>query len=170
MSTDFFRSLNAFEGVPYISVNLWFDKKISRKKFWALLNDSITPEYMNLDFYDQSNIYETRKDTSYITSNIIYSKAYDSLTDREIVDATMSEIKVVFPNTDAQITHSHVHRVPYVIYAPYPGMRKNKLSNKTPIPNLYLSGDWTSKIMTQCMESAVESGYRCFNSIKEGLI
>jgi uncharacterized protein with NAD-binding domain and iron-sulfur cluster len=169
LSNNFFKGLGAFEGVPYISVNLWFNKKISNKKFWALLNDSAKPENMNLDFYDKSNIYESRKDTSYIASNIIYSKAYESMSDKEIIDKTLLEIREVFPRMDAKIVHSHVHRLPYVIYALYPGMRKHKLSNKTPVSNFYLAGDWTNKEMTQSMESAVQSGYQCAKAIQKVL-
>lgn len=162
---DFFRPLNAFEGVSYISVNLWFDKKISNKKFWALLDDERTSRYMNTDFYDQSNIYNTRKDQSYITSNIIYSKAYESLTDSQIVGKTLEELKEVFPNMRAKLLRYEIHHIPYVIYAPYPGMRKSKLNNATPYKNLYITGDWTVREMTQCMESAVRSGYQCAEKI-----
>jgi len=159
--SDFFANLNAFEPVPYISVNLWFDKKISHKKFWALLNDSITAENINTDFYDQSNIYTMRNNHSFITSNIIFSKPYEDMSDSEIVKKTIEEIKEAFPNFDGNLTHSHVHRIPYVIYAPLPGMRKHKLPHATPITNFYLAGDWTMKELTQCMESAVRSGYKC---------
>ena len=163
--SDFFVHLNAFEPVPYISVNLWFDKKIGNKKFWALLNDSRTPQYINTDFYDQSNIYETRSDHSYITSNIIFSGPYEHMSDAEIVEKTIEELREAFPNFNGKLTHSHIHRIPYVIYAPLPGMRSHKLSHNTPIANFYLAGDWTTKELTQCMESAVRSGYKCAETI-----
>lgn len=159
--SDFFRTLNAFEPVPYISVNLWFDKKISNKKFWALLNDSKTPKYINTDFYDQSNIYEARNNHSFITSNIIFSGPYEHMNETEIVEKTIEEIKEAFPYFDGKLVHSHIHRIPYVVYAPSPGMRSNKLSHKTPVKNFYLAGDWTVKELPQCMESAVRSGYKC---------
>lgn len=162
---DYFRHLNAFEGVPYISVNLWFDKKITRKKFWALLNDSGTSRNMNTDFYDQSNIYKSRKKRSFITSNIIYSKPYDHMTDGEIVEKTLEELHETFPDMNAKLIHQEVHRTPYVIYAPYPGMREHKLSHKTSVNNFFIAGDWTINELTQCMESAVRSGYKCAEEI-----
>ncbi|HEY4520178.1 MAG TPA: FAD-dependent oxidoreductase [Candidatus Paceibacterota bacterium] len=165
--SDFFANLNAFEPVSYISTNLWFDKKVSRKKFWALLNDSLTPQCINTDFYDQSNIYASREGNSYITSNIIFSKQYENMSDAQIIEKTIEEIKGTFPHFDGKLIHSHVHRIPYVVYAPLPGMRKHKLPHSTPIANLYLAGDWTSKELTQCMESAVRSGYRCAETILE---
>lgn len=113
--SDYFRGLNSFEPVPYISVNLWFDRKVTKEKFWALLNDELSPKYMNTDFYDQSNIYDSRKQASFITSNIIYSRPYDKWTDKEIIKKTLEEIKEAFPNNQAKLVHSQVHRIPYVI-------------------------------------------------------
>lgn len=165
LAGDFFSHLKYFEGVPYISVNIWFNKKVTHKKFWAMLNTSTISDYMNTDFYDQSNIYSSRKDTSLITSNIIYSKVFEGLSDSEIVKRTVSEIKIAFPHFDAEVEHSHVHRIPYVIYASLVGMRKHKLSHKTPVRNFYLAGDWTVKELTQCMESAVISGHKCVAEI-----
>ncbi len=159
--SDFFRPLNAFEPSPYISVNLWFDRKITDQKFWALLNDEETPKYMNTDFYDQSNIYSTRKKQSYITSNIIYSRAYDKMSDAQIIKKTLAELLETFPYMDAKLIHSQIHRIPYVIYAPFPGVRQHKLPHKTPYENFYITGDWTIKEIPQCMEAAVRSGYKC---------
>src|SRR3989344_1173590 len=164
LRNSFFKPIQAFEGVPYISVNLWFDDKITHKQFWALVNAPGLTHYINTDFYDQSNIYETRKHKSFITSNIIYSKEDEQMTDGEIVSKTLSELREVFPHMTAQLTHSHVHRIPYVVYAPYPGMRKHKRSHVTPVESLYLAGDWTAP-ETQCMEAAVRSGYRCAEAV-----
>ncbi len=165
--SNFFRGLNVFEPVPYISVNLWFDKKITNKKFWALVNDEETSKYMNTDFYDQSNIYKSRKNQSYITSNIIYSKAYEKMTDKEIVKKTLEELKESFPKMKANIIHYHIHRIPYVIYAPFPGVRQYKPERQTPYKNFYLTGDWTVKEIPQCMEAAVRSGYECAELIEK---
>lgn len=162
--TEYFRHLNAYEGVPYFSVNLWFDRKITDKKFWALLPTTDNPPVMNTDFYDQSNIYTTKKNYSFITSNIIYSKPYATLTDAEIVTKTLEELKEAFPDMKAKLVQSKVNRIPYVIHIPYPGMRKHKLSHTTPMDNFFLSGDWTIK-KTQCMETAVISGYTCAEEI-----
>lgn len=163
--TPFFENLQVFEGVPYISVALWFDKKITTKKFWALLNTAQTTDYLNTDFYDQSNIYPERMQGSFVTSNIIYSKAYESMSDKEIVAKTVEEIRETFPSSDAKLLRSHVNRIPYVIYAPYPGVRKHKPGNKTPLSNFYLAGDWIVREFPQSMESAVRSGYRCAERI-----
>lgn len=164
--SDFLKTLDIFEGVPYISVNIWFDKKISSKQFWAMLGRRVDGvPYLNTDFYDFSNIYESRKHASYIASNIIYSKEHENLSDLEIIERTVDEIRETFPRMDASVVHSHVHRIPYVIYAPVPGTRAHRHTAATPIPNLYLAGDWVVREVPQCMEAAVRSGYKCAEAI-----
>lgn len=161
-----FNVLLEFEPVPYMSVNIWFDKKVTTKKFWAMVSgDPEGPAYLNTDFYDLSNIYTDRTDAgSYIASNIIYSGSHHILNDDEVIRRTLEEIAEVFPHNTAKPVHAHVHRTPYVIYAPLPGSIARKLSHKTPISNFFLAGDWTARV-PQCMEAAVRSGYKCAEEI-----
>lgn len=160
--------LDAFRPVPYISVNLWFDEKITHKQFWAIFGDDPQGSpYLNTDFYDLSNIYEHHADRSYIASNIIYSERWEHLSDKEITERTLKEIRDTFPHVQASPTHEHVHRIPYVIYAPIPGMRKHKVSSRTALVNFYVAGDWTIAQIPQCMEAAVRSGYKCAESVLE---
>jgi uncharacterized protein with NAD-binding domain and iron-sulfur cluster len=159
-------SLEHFTAVPYISVNIWFDKKISHKQFWAMLNLPETErEYLNTDFYDFSNIYEDRSGPSYISSNIINSGRYEHLNDSEIFEKTLQEIHIAFPHTDAKPVHFVVHRIPYVVYAPEPNSRSWKQGQDTHYKNFFLAGDWTVRELPQCMEAAVRSGYKCAERI-----
>jgi len=159
-----FSHLKFFEGIAYLSVFLWFDRKISNKRFWALVNTRNMTKHLNTDFYDRSNIMPGNRKYSFIASNIINSKEHEKLSDKEVVEKTLKELREMFPKMKAKLVHSHVHHIPYVIYAPYPGMRKHKLPHKTFIKNFYLAGDWTVPL-TQCMEAAVGSGYRCAEKI-----
>ncbi len=151
-----------FKAVPYIAVNVWFDSKMTHKQFWALYGtDANGTPYMNTDFYDLSNIYEPHREHSYIASNIIYSAQYDSLSDREIIERTVHEIHKALPHARGEVVHAHVHRIPYVVYAPHPGLRSKKIVHEGAISNLYVTGDLTVKEIPQCMEAAVRSGYKC---------
>lgn len=172
----YFASLKEFVPVPYISVNLWFRTKLTRKQFWAMLGSGAghVPGYLNTDFYDLSNIYKNREGGSYIASNIINSAAYEHLDDSEIVARTIRELRETFPHLESSRldpTHHKVNRTPYVVYAPLPGSRSWKRGPETPFENLYLAGDWTVREGPQCMEVAVFSAYRTAEEIlkKEGM-
>lgn len=156
--TSPFDRLDRFEPCPYVSVYLWFDRKLTRRLFWARTFDS---RDLNCDFYDYSNIlpgYEHRG--SLITSNIIYSARVSGLSDDEIVAKTLDEIAEYLPEARrARLKHSVVNRIPMAIHCPRPGTERLRPDANTPT-GLILAGDWTNTGLPSSMESAVASGWR----------
>ena len=62
-----------------------------------------------------------------------------------------------FVDTANVIKHTVV-RVPRSVYAAVPGRNKYRPSQKSPIPNFTLAGDWTSQKFLGSMEGAVLAG------------
>jgi len=141
------------EPSPYISSYLWFDRKLTRERFWALPG---AQKHFNTDFYDLSNI---RRDWSgrhsVIASNIIYCHRARGMSDDEIVAATRGEIAEFIPEAArARVVHAVVNRIPMAIPCPLPGTE-----NARPAPSAALAGDWTRTGLPCSMESAVRSGF-----------
>ena len=96
-----------------------------------------------------------------------------SKSDAEIIDATMGELARLFPTEVAQdgskakLLKSAVVRVPRSVYAAIPGRNKYRPSQKTPIPNFTLAGDWTSQKFLGSMEGAVLGGKLAAEVISE---
>lgn len=153
-----FNHLRAFEPSPYISVYLWFDRKVSHEKFWAQIWH---PARLNSDFYDLSNIrvgWEHR--ASVIASNIIYSHRASTLSDTQIIERTVAEIAEAEPcAAKARVEHAIVNRIPMAIPCPCPGLEAKRPGSITAIRGLLLAGDWTRTGLPSCMESAVYSGW-----------
>ncbi|HEY9597311.1 MAG TPA: FAD-dependent oxidoreductase, partial [Cyanophyceae cyanobacterium] len=83
--------------------------------------------------------------------------------DQEIVDATMSELKKLFPahfegDNPAQLLKYHVVKTPRSVYKATPGRQQHRPSQVTPISNFYLTGDYTMQRYLASMEGAVLSG------------
>src|SRR3954471_12418460 len=154
----------AFEPSPYISTYLWFDRKITRERFWAHL---WTPERLNYDFYDLSLIRAGwRQRPSVVASNLIYSHRAAGMDDAEIVEATRREIAEFAPRAaEARILHADVHRIPMAIACPKPGTEERRPPTRTRIPGILLAGDWTRTRLPSSMESAVRSGYLAAEAI-----
>jgi squalene-associated FAD-dependent desaturase len=152
-----FRDLDAFEPSPYVSSYLWFDHKLGNEKFWSRIWRS---DDLNSDFYDLSNIrHGWRQRASVIASNIIYSHRAHTLSDEEIIAATVEEIRQAFPSAQrSRVRHAVINRVPMAIPCPVPGTEKKRPATTTPLAGLLLAGDWTSTELPASMESAVHSG------------
>ncbi|MGE5098217.1 MAG: FAD-dependent oxidoreductase [Betaproteobacteria bacterium] len=147
-----------FEPSPYVSLYLWFDRKLTRERFWAL---PWSPTRMNYDFYDLSNIREGWDARPSVTaSNIIYSHAAQELDDGALVEATVREIAQFLPEAaHAKVTHASVHRIPMAIVCPTPGSESKRPPARTRLAGVHLAGDWTRTHMPSSMESAVCSGF-----------
>lgn len=153
-----FKLLTQFEPSPYISCYIWFDRVVTTERFISHL---WSPSRLNYDFYDLSKIrqgWEQR--SSVIASNIIYSHRAHAMGDDEIIAATIREIAEFAPEViHAKVLHSRVHRIPMAIPCPTVGTERSRPKSVTPVPGLFLAGDWTRTGLPCTMESAVRSGW-----------
>lgn len=153
-----FANLDRSTPCPYLSVFLWFDRKLTAERFWARLHQ---PDALNCDFYDLSNINRGWADRpSIVASNIIYAGRAWRLSDEQIVARTVAELAEYLPEAaHATITHAVVHRIPMAIPCPFVGAERLRLESVTPIGNLVLAGDWLQTGLPPSMESACFSGW-----------
>jgi 15-cis-phytoene desaturase len=153
-----FGQLGIFEPSPYISCYLWFDRDVGMGRFMSHL---FSPQRLNYDFYDLSQIREGWQGRPTITaSNIIYSHRASELGDEEVVAATVRELAEFAPAArGAKLVHSRVHRIPMAIPCPVVGFEGARPAARTPVPGLVLAGDWTRTHLPCSMEGAVKSGW-----------
>lgn len=153
---DPFRVADDFEPCPYVSVFLWFDKKITDRQFWAR---TFRAEDLNCDFYDLSNIHTGWSERpSMVASNVIYSHRAKGLSDAEIVARTLAEIRENIPGArDAEVVHSVVNHIPMAIHCPLPGSESKRPPLETGVDGLFVAGDWTRTGIPSSMEGAALS-------------
>jgi len=75
----------------------------------------------------------------------------------------MAELEKLFPNhfgseNPAKLLKYHVVKTPRSVYKATPGRQQHRPSQVTPIPNFYLTGDYTMQRYLASMEGAVLSG------------
>jgi 15-cis-phytoene desaturase len=156
-----------FEPGRYISVYLWFDRKITRSKFWTRTWSTST---LNYDFYDLSNIRTGSENRgSLIASNILDAQRLTPMSDGAIVEGTLRELAEFAPAAKGlQPVHHRVHRVPLAVSRPEPGFEARRPSNRVgKVHGLYVAGDWTRTALPESMESAVRSGRLAAEAVLE---
>jgi len=163
---DSLRELARLKPCRYLSVYLWFDRKVSDgKQMWAR---SYRKGDLNCEFYDFSEIYtgtDARgmpwKDRpSFIGSNIIDAGRLDELSDEAIVEGTLRELAETFPEVaKAKVLHSVVNRVEMAIHRPVVGTERLRPDQVSPVENLYFGGCWTRTDFPSSMESAARGGF-----------
>ena len=171
-SMPFFRQVKALQGVPVINLQLWFDRRIpscaqgalcfSRSPLLSVYADmsTCTPEFydeeksmLSLVFAPVNGEYSTKET----------QRDWMKASDEEVVEAAIGELKGLFPGEvggirGALLEDSAVVRVPRSVYAAVKGRNRFRCTQRTPINNFVLAGDWTKQKYLGSMEGAVFAG------------
>jgi 15-cis-phytoene desaturase len=157
---EVFRRMQALEGVPVINIHLWFDRKLtdvdqllfSRSKLLSVYADmsNTCREYAN-------------PDKSMLELVLAPAKNWIDKSETEILAATLTELKRLFPNhlegdTPAQLLKSKIVKTPRSVYTAAPGRQACRPEQATPITNFFLAGSYTLQRYLGSMEGAVLSG------------
>lgn len=157
---EYFQKLQGLEGVPVINLHLWFDRKLTDIDHLLFSRSPLLSVYA-----DMSNTCREYANPNRSMLELVLAPAKDWIgkSDREIVEATMAELEKLFPqhftgDNPAQLLKFHVVKTPRSVYKATPGCQKYRPSQKTPIPNFFLTGDYTMQPYLASMEGAVLSG------------
>jgi 15-cis-phytoene desaturase len=159
-SMPFFEKLNGLEGVPVINLHLWFDRKLTDIDHLLFSRSPLLSVYA-----DMSNTCKeyANPDRSMLELVLAPAKEWISKSEEEIIAATMDELYKLFPKhfsgaNAAKLLKYHVVKTPRSVYKAVPGCQACRPSQKTPIKNFYLCGDYTMQKYLGSMEGAVLSG------------
>lgn len=153
-----------FRPSPYVSTHVWFDRPVTRERFWARV---WSPQGLNTDFYDLANLRTSLAGkSSVIVANAIGPQARSDWSDERIVEHTLAEIREFAPAArEARVLHTVVHRIPMAIAQPRPGTEGVRPGVRTAVEGLWIAGDWTDTAVPSSMESAARSGALAAESV-----
>ena len=164
----FFRQMDELEGIPVINIHMWFDRKLKSVDHLCFSRSPLLSVYADMSTTCKEYYSETRSMLELVfapCSPIAGGKVnWIGKSDEEIIDATMGELSRLFPTEIAQdgskakLLKYAVVKTPRSVYAAIPGRNKFRPSQRTPIPNFTLAGDWTSQKFLGSMEGAVLAG------------
>ncbi|KAL3937522.1 MAG: hypothetical protein SGBAC_007396 [Bacillariaceae sp.] len=174
----YFRQFDELEGIPVINLHMWFDRKLKAVDHLCFSRSPLLSVYADMsvtckEYYDpeKSMLELVFAPCSPIAGGNVN---WIGKSDEEIIDATMGELARLFPTEiapdekwpatmkqlegQAKLLKYAVVKVPRSVYAAIPGRNKYRPSQRAPIPNLTMAGDWTSQKYLGSMEGAVFGG------------
>lgn len=161
----YFDALWQLKSVPVMNVQVWFDRYISRTDNLFFTADA--PFSVFADLAVTSPLYDTTGG-SLVSMAVAPAAPLWHLTDQEIVQRCLDSLGSLWPSTrQANVTHSTVVRIPNSIYREVPGSDALRPTQRTPIANLALAGDYTQQDYMASMEGAVRSGHRAAAALSE---
>lgn len=159
---EMFKKLDNLIGVPVINVHLWFDRKLTTVDHLLFSRSPLLSVYA--DMSNTCKEYEN-PDKSMLELVLAPAEDYIGKSDDYIVAATLDELERLFPQhigpraaEPANLLKSKVVQTPRSVYKTTKGLQSSRPTQKTPISNFFLAGDYTLQMYLASMEGAVLSG------------
>lgn len=130
----FFKQLEGLEGVPVINLHLWFDRKLTDIDHLLFSRSDLLSVYA-----DMSNTCRGYEDPDQSMLELVLAPAKDWIgkSDEDIIEATMKELKQLFPqhftgDNPAKLLKHHVVKTPRSVYKATAGRQAHRPSQKNP--------------------------------------
>lgn len=155
-----FSRIRNLRSSPITSVHFWFDGDVMAEPFVTLLDR--TTQWI----FNKSRLSGAPGQGRYLQAVISASYGLVERSRQEIIDLCLCELREVLPDAGrARLIKATVVKELAATFSPCPGSDRWRPSQGTPLPNLFLAGDWTSTGWPATMEGAVRSGYLAAEAI-----
>ena len=148
-----FANLRRLRVSPITGVHFWFDRDVMAEPFLTAVDT--TTQWI----FNKSRLYG-HGGGRYL--QLVISASYDLMPRprQEIIDLCRRELLGLLPDTrQANLVKATVIKEAAATFSPEPGCDSWRASQRSPLANLYLAGDWTKTNWPATMEGAVRSGY-----------
>ncbi len=160
---QYFRNLWRFEEAPSLSAMVWFDRKVLELSNIATGIGTVFNWFADLT----QVVPEAFPQEGSVLELVITPCGHlRGLSDERIMDMVVSDIRRLLPGArDAEVVKSRLVRERQGIFAQRPHMDRYRPTQRTPLDNLYLCGDYTMAGHSAGMEGAVVSGKMATSAI-----
>jgi squalene-associated FAD-dependent desaturase len=146
-----FANLRRLETEPITSVHLWFDRPVLG------LPHAVLVECLGQWLFNRR---ETSPGEHYVQIVISAAGKLRALGHDEIQRRVTAEVRALFPRAaNARLVRGRTITEQAATFRPVPGVDRWRPTQTSPVPRLFLAGDWTATGWPATMESAVRSGY-----------
>ena len=138
---------------PIVNLHVWYDRQIADFEFLAFVDSPI--QWV----FNRTAIAGLEGPGQYITVSLSGAWEFWPMSKEALRETFIPELARLFPAAkDAEITRFVIVKEQRATFRSLPDAPNNRLPSATPLPNLFLAGDWTDTGWPATMESAVRSG------------
>jgi squalene-associated FAD-dependent desaturase len=154
-----FANLRRLRVSPITGVHFWFDRDVMAEPFLTALDTTIQWVFNKSLLYGGPG-------GKYLQLVISASYGLMPRSRQEIIDLCRTELFGLLPATrEAKLMKATVVKEAAATFSPEPGSDEWRPPQRSPLPNLYLAGDWTKTDWPATMEGAVRGGYLAAEAI-----
>jgi 15-cis-phytoene desaturase len=161
----FFNEIATLPVAAAIAVQVWLDRRVFDHDGYHLI-----PKTEVVVFQDQSLRTYPYQGGSRLSVDICPAEDYLGWNDEDLVHHTLTVLGAAYKEiAQAKVVKSVVLKHPKHLIRPLPGAMTRRPSQKTPVPNLFLAGDWTQQDFFGSQEGAVRGGKACAKALRKHL-
>jgi 15-cis-phytoene desaturase len=171
-----FGNLGYLKGQPVITAQLYFDRMVttvdnllfSAGTHLSVYADlpRVSPDYRALS---SSNRHTTRG--SIVELVVAPAAELIRQPDAVVVEQVLNDFYTLHPGArGAQLIKYTLVRIPNSVYQARPGVDQYRPDQATPVPNLFLAGDYTQQEFMASIEGAIRSAKRAIERIDESVV
>ena len=158
---DFFRRAAKLAMSPIVNLHMWYDRPVMVHSF-AAFPDSDAHWVFNKSLI----LGDTTGHGQYIVVSLSGAHKFIDMPKDEIRARFLEEMPRLLPRAQgAAVTRFMIVKERHATFRPSPGAAAGRLPQRTPVPNLFLAGEWTDTGWPSTMESAVRSGVLCAREV-----
>lgn len=145
---------------PIMNIHVRFDRPVWDRAFAAFVGSPLQWVFNRSEITGQSGG-GTRLTISQSGARELMDEPNEAIEERFV-----GELRRLLPDArDAIVRRVTIVREPEATFVAAPGTRAKRLPCETPLPNVFLAGEWTESEWPSTMEGAVRSGWRAAQAV-----
>jgi zeta-carotene desaturase len=145
---------------PIVSVEMWLDRLVVDKSLVGLRDSEM--EWV----FDKGRLYGRSGAPQHLSFVVSAAQRSAARANAELAASAQATLRRYFPAMrEARVLRSLVLREPDATFSAGPETEALRPGSATPLPGLFLAGDWTATGLPATIEGAVRSGYAAAEAV-----
>jgi squalene-associated FAD-dependent desaturase len=146
---------------PIVSVHLWFEEEIMPQESLGVIGRRVQWVFNRRKIGHEHGPENGKGGGGHISAVISAAHAFVEMGNDDLVRIVLEDLESIYGQTAGRATHAVVIREKRATFSCTPEVERNRPGCVTPVPNLFIAGDWTDTGYPATIEGAIMSGQRC---------
>ena len=162
VADPFFSRIGALKSSPIICVHVWLDREVTDSAFIGFIGTQTQWLFNKRRIFEQHG----ERHPGYLSFVISGARKLVDSSNDELLDLVINDLRTMIPAARyANVLKALVLKEKHATMSPDSLSDLSRPATVTPIPNLFLAGDWIQTGLPASIESAVVSGRAAANAI-----
>jgi squalene-associated FAD-dependent desaturase len=142
---------------PIVSVHLWFEEDVMPQETLGVIGRRVQWVFNRRKIGHENE----KTGGGHISAVISAAHAFVEMGNDELTRIVLEDLEAIYGRNAGHATHAVVIREKRATFSCTPEVERIRPGCMTPVPNLFIAGDWTDTGYPATIEGAIISGERC---------